>query len=99
MAANLARAGYDVAVWNRSCEAAEALGRFGAQVARSPGEAAEAVSIVISIVRDDEASRPVWLAEQDGALAGMASSAIGIESSTLSVNWIKELARDTVQAP
>jgi 3-hydroxyisobutyrate dehydrogenase-like beta-hydroxyacid dehydrogenase len=67
--------------------------RQGAQVAKSPRTAAEGASFVISIVRDDQASRRVWLAEADGALAGMASSAIGIESSTLSVQWIRELAQ------
>jgi 3-hydroxyisobutyrate dehydrogenase len=94
MAANLVKAGYDLIVWNRSVEATAALGGYGAQVAKSPRAAAEGADVVISIVRDDEASRRVWLAQNDGALAGMASSAIGIESSTLSVSWTRELAGD-----
>lgn len=92
MAANLAKAGHDLVIWNRSREAADALRCSRVQVAACPRKAAENASIVISVVRDDEASRRVWMAEHDGALAGMASSAIGIESSTLSVNWINNLA-------
>ncbi len=43
------------------------------------------------MVRDDDASRQVWLAE-DGALAAMSTDAIGIESSTLSPKWVRALA-------
>lgn len=92
MAANLAKAGHDLAVWSRSGNAVADVERCGAQLAKSPRAAAEGADIVISVVRDDEASRRIWLAEDDGALAGMASDAIGVESSTLSVNWTKELA-------
>jgi 3-hydroxyisobutyrate dehydrogenase len=43
------------------------------------------------MVADDEVSRAVWLGEQ-GALASVAPGTILIECSTLSVNWIHELA-------
>jgi 3-hydroxyisobutyrate dehydrogenase len=45
------------------------------------------------MVRNDEASREVWLDTTNGALAGMVSGAIAIESSTLSPTWIRQLAR------
>ena len=93
MAANLVKAGHEVVAWNRSDKTADIVVRSDIQLARSPREAADGASIVFSIVRDDEASQRVWLAGQDGALAGMALDAIGIESSTLSVNWVKELAQ------
>jgi 3-hydroxyisobutyrate dehydrogenase len=42
-------------------------------------------------VADDVASRRVWFGD-DGALAGSSSGTVLIESSTLTVGWIKELA-------
>jgi 3-hydroxyisobutyrate dehydrogenase len=45
------------------------------------------------MVADDAASRAVWLGEE-GALAGAARGTVLIESSTLSVGWIEELARE-----
>jgi 3-hydroxyisobutyrate dehydrogenase len=44
------------------------------------------------MVADDNASRSVWLGEQ-GALAGVAHGTILIEASTLTVDWVRELAR------
>ena len=48
-------------------------------------------AVVISMVADDQASRAVWLGP-NGALAGMAPDAIAVECSTLTVDWVKELA-------
>jgi 3-hydroxyisobutyrate dehydrogenase len=48
------------------------------------------------MVSDDAASRAVWLGEE-GALAGARSSAVLIESSTLTVGWVKELAAAAAQ--
>ena len=91
MAANLLRAGYRVIVWNRSLPASEPLVRAGALRASSPSEAASAADFVISMVRDDEASRQVWCDAQSGALAAMRPGAVAIESSTLSVDWVRRL--------
>ncbi|CAN5223936.1 hypothetical protein BH20ACT20_BH20ACT20_02050 [soil metagenome] len=54
MAANLARAGFEVTAWNRTAEKAEALaaGHEGVTVAASPAEAAAAAGTVISMVPD-----------------------------------------------
>jgi 3-hydroxyisobutyrate dehydrogenase len=43
------------------------------------------------MVADDSASREVWLGKQ-GALSGAAPGTVLIESSTLSLPWIKELS-------
>ena len=48
--------------------------------------------IAISMVADDKASRGVWLGER-GALAGAAAGTTLVESSTISVAWVNELAR------
>jgi len=45
------------------------------------------------MVADDPASRAVWLGEH-GALAGAARESVLVESSTLTVSWIEELARE-----
>ena len=89
MAANLLRTGFRVTVWNRSAVATEPLVAAGAQRAESPSEAARGADFVISMVRDDEASRSVWRA----ALAAMRPGAVAIESSTLSLEWTRELGR------
>mgnify|MGYP001800120603 CR=1 FL=1 len=95
MAANLLKAGYTVTVWNRSPESAKPLAAKGATVANTPKLAAKSADIVISMVTDINASKAVWLDSETGALLGMRQNAIAIESSTLTVNWVKELAAET----
>ena len=94
MVKNLVAAEYRVTVWNRSAEAADELVKIGAQLAPSPKAAAEDADYVISMVRDDQASRHIWLDKNAGALANIASNTIAIESSTLSLRWTKELAKN-----
>lgn len=90
MAARLVAAGVPVTVWNRTRERAEAI--EGAAVAPTPRAAAEAASVVLSMVRDDGASREVWLDPTQGALAGLGEEALAVECSTLSLPWVSELA-------
>src|ERR1044071_2902635 len=71
MAANLVKAGHRVTVWNRSTKAGDPLVAAGARAAASPRAAASGAEFVIAMVRDDQASRHVWLDAKDGALAGM----------------------------
>ncbi len=91
MAANLLKAGHVVTVWNRTPSAAAALVALGAKQAPTPREAAGGANFVIAMVRDDDASRDVWLAPDSGALAGMGNGTTAIESSTLTPGWIREL--------
>ncbi len=91
MAANLLKAGHTVTIWNRTPAAADALVAAGATQAATPQEAAASADFVIAMVRDDEASRDVWLAAGTGALFGMTPGSIAIESSTLTPTWIREL--------
>ncbi|MBT9372964.1 NAD(P)-dependent oxidoreductase [Rhizobium sp. CSW-27] len=83
MARRLINAGHEVVVWNRNADAAQALVDAGAQLASSPREAALNVDAVITMLRDDEASRIVWSDAETGILSGMRKGAIAIESSTL----------------
>jgi len=91
MAANLVKAGHDVTVWNRNPNAASALVSAGAKAAQTPKEAAAGANFVVAMLRDNEASRQVWLDPESGALNSMSSSAVAIESSTLTADWIREL--------
>jgi 3-hydroxyisobutyrate dehydrogenase len=91
MAANLMKAGFPLAVYNRSVSKAQVLVRGGARLAATPADAARGASVVIGMLADDTASRAVWAGE-NGALDGVEKGAILIESSTVSPAWIVELA-------
>ncbi|MEO1296033.1 MAG: NAD(P)-dependent oxidoreductase [Cyanobacteria bacterium J06636_16] len=91
VARNLLKANYPVIVYNRTVARAQFLLALGATYAATPREAAEQADVVISMVTQDEASRAVWLAPGVGAVAGLDKNTIAIESSTLTVDWTKEL--------
>lgn len=91
MARRLIAADFPVAVYNRDRAKAHAFAALGAEVASSPREAASKAAVIISMVADDTASRAVWLSA-DGALAAARPDALAIECSTLSIEWIGELA-------
>jgi 3-hydroxyisobutyrate dehydrogenase len=90
MAARLLAAGYPLSVYNRTAEKAQPLVEGGAMLAKSPAEAAAGAEIVFSILADDRSCREVWLG-RDGALAGARPGTILVESSTVSVEWIRTL--------
>lgn len=91
MARNLLKAGFPLAVYNRTRRRAEPFAALGARVAPSPRAAAEGADVVVGMVGDDAASRSVWLGEE-GALAGAGPGAVLVECSTLSLEWVRELA-------
>lgn len=91
MANRLLASGFRLTIYNRTKEKTATLMERGAKVAATPHEAVVRSDIVISMVADDLSSRGVWLGEQ-GALSGVIPGAILIESSTLSLPWVKELA-------
>jgi 3-hydroxyisobutyrate dehydrogenase len=72
-------------------EAVKKLADSGAKTAASAREAAEGNEFVLTMVRDDEVSRKVWLDATNGALAGMKPGAIAIECSTITPAWAREL--------
>ncbi len=96
MAGRVLAAGFPLTVYNRSRAKAEALARSGAAVAATPREAVANADVILCMVADDPASRAIWLGE-NGALAGAAPGSVLIESSTLSVSWITELAAAAAQ--
>ena len=96
MAHRLLGAGFPVVVYNRSRERAEPFAKEGAQIAATPAHAAQHADVVISMVADDRASRAVWSGD-GGALAAVRSGALLIESSTISLPWLTELAASAKQ--
>jgi 3-hydroxyisobutyrate dehydrogenase len=97
MAGHLVDAGHTLTVWNRDATKAQPLVARGAQVAANPRDAVQNAEFVISMVRDDAASRAVWLDAKTGALAAMPAQAVAIESSTLSREWAHTLAGEVAK--
>jgi 3-hydroxyisobutyrate dehydrogenase len=91
MAKNLLKAGFAVSVYNRTRAKAEPLGAAGAHIADTPAEAARDAEVTISMLSDDDASRRTWTGER-GALNGVKSGSVIVESSTVTPAWIAELA-------
>jgi 3-hydroxyisobutyrate dehydrogenase len=92
MAGRLIAAGHNVSVYNRSPQRAAPFGALGARGAGSPRAAAERADVIVGMTADDESSRATWLGEF-GALAGdNLPDALVIECSTLSHDWVLELA-------
>ena len=90
MAANLLKAGFPLAVYNRSRAKAEGFAAQGARVGESPADAARGASVIVSMLADDAASRAVWLGK-DGALEAAEEGAVSVECGTVSPGWIAEL--------
>jgi len=91
MASRILHADFPLTVYNRNREKTAQFASAGARVAHSPREAASNSEIIISMVADDGASRQVWLGEE-GVLAGISPGSLLIECSTLTVDWVLELA-------
>jgi 3-hydroxyisobutyrate dehydrogenase len=91
MARNLLAAGFPLSVYNRNRERAEGLAQLGAKVCDSPATAAADADVVVSMLADDAASRTVFLGP-DGVLSAVKPGAVLIECSTLTPDWIAELA-------
>jgi 3-hydroxyisobutyrate dehydrogenase len=91
MTGRLLDAGFPLTVWNRNPQRAEPLRQRGATVAATPREAAANADVVVAMVADDDASRAVWTGP-DGALEGLSEGAVAIDCSTLSPEWVADLA-------
>ena len=92
MAITLLKAGHEVTVWNRSKDKTAPLVEAGAQAANTPRAAVKDAEFAICMVRDDDASKHVWLDTEIGALANLPEGAVAIESSTVTFAWARKLA-------
>ena len=87
MAANLLKAGHEVAVWSRRPEPAEALGKLGARVVDSPRAALDGDAF-FSMLSDDAATRAVLV---ESGLIGASRSTVLVNCATISVALAEEL--------
>ncbi|HRD84452.1 MAG TPA: NAD(P)-dependent oxidoreductase [Rubrivivax sp.] len=91
MAGHLARAGHQVAVYNRTPSKAGAwVAGHGGRAASTPCEAAQGAEFVFACVGNDDDLRAVVLGAQ-GALAGMSAGAVFVDHTTASAAVAREL--------
>ena len=89
MAANLARGGLGVRVWNRTSSRAEALAADGAVVAASPAEAVRGATIVITMLADGPATERA--ATGPAGFLAAAPGAIWVQMATIGIDWTTRL--------
>lgn len=93
MAANIARAGHDLTVWNRSPAAAAAFAaEHRAVVASCPADAVAGADVVFTMLADDRALLDTY----DGAggvLIGLQAGAIAVDTSTVSPVTVADIAQ------
>jgi 3-hydroxyisobutyrate dehydrogenase len=83
MAANLARAGFDVSVWTRTGGKAERFAsEHGVRAAATPAEAAEGADAMVSIVPDTPEVEAILFGD-GGAAAALAPGALVVDMSTI----------------
>jgi 3-hydroxyisobutyrate dehydrogenase len=92
MAGRLIAGGHAVSVYNRNPQRSAPFGALGARVAGSPRAAAERADVIIGMTADDESSRSMWLGEFGALASDNLPDALAIECSTLSHDWVLELA-------
>jgi 3-hydroxyisobutyrate dehydrogenase-like beta-hydroxyacid dehydrogenase len=87
MAANLAAAGFELTVWNRTAEKAERFAReHGGRAAATPAQAATGADLIVTMVVDGPQVEQVLLGE-DGAAAGASAGALCLDCSTIGPAW------------
>jgi len=91
MARNLARAGHEVAAYNRTRSRAEALAEAGGRAADTPAAAADGAEVVVTMLADDAAVEAVTLGE-DGILGALRPGAVHLGMSTVGVALSRRLA-------
>lgn len=96
MAGRLIAAGHQLNLFNRNPSKAAALVRAGARLCASPAEAGRNADAIISMVADDVASRDIWLGSE-GVLTQSLRGALAVECSTLSHDWVIELAAEAAK--
>ncbi|MDG1750094.1 MAG: NAD(P)-dependent oxidoreductase [Thalassotalea sp.] len=97
MAGHLAKAGFDVCVYNRTIEKAQKwVKEFGGGFAETPQLAAKDCDIAFSCVGNDDDVRGVVLGEK-GILAGLPTGAILVDHTTASAELARELSLSAKQ--
>jgi 3-hydroxyisobutyrate dehydrogenase len=95
MAANLARAGFEVRVWDRTASHAAALVQDGVTVAASPAEAVRGAGILITMLADGPATEQAWHGP-DGLLAA-GPGLIWVQMATVGLDWTQRFANTSAR--
>jgi 3-hydroxyisobutyrate dehydrogenase-like beta-hydroxyacid dehydrogenase len=94
MAANVAAAGHELTVWNRTTQTAEQFAaEHGTAVARTPREAAAGAEIVITMVVDGPQVRSLLIDGDDTALVGASPGTLFLDCSTIGPAATLEIGR------
>ena len=91
MAANLARAGFEVRAWDRTASHAAAFVEDGLTVAASPAEAVKGAGTLITMLADGPATDQVWNGP-DGLLAAAGPGLIWVQMATVGLDWTQRFA-------
>ena len=91
MATNLAKAGFSLAVWNRTPAKVEPLLRVGAKPGKSPAHVAAAADVVLTMVSQPKDVEAVVLGPE-GALEGLRAGSVLVDMSTVSPATSRKLA-------
>lgn len=91
MAANLAKAGFPLIVWNRTAAKAEPLRALGAKVEKSPAHVAAEAEITITMVSQPKDVEEVVLGPE-GVLEGIKPRSVLIDMSTVAPGTSRKLA-------
>ena len=96
MAANLARAGHELTVFNRTAATAQAwVAEHGGTVADSPAAVGAASDVVISMVVDGDQVREVLLGEQ-GVAAGASPGTLCVDMTTIAPTQTRAIGAELV---
>lgn len=90
IARNIAKAGHQLTVYNRTRRRAEALQSAGVTVADNPRDAVKDAEVVITMLADDPAVENIVLSK-DGILQALPEGAVHVSMSTISVALSKRL--------
>jgi 3-hydroxyisobutyrate dehydrogenase-like beta-hydroxyacid dehydrogenase len=90
MAANLAKAGFGVTVWNRSPEKAAAVAALGAEVAPTPRAVVEGSVVTFAMLADPAAAEAACFGDQ-GVLAGIVAGKGYVDMSTVDAATSRKL--------
>lgn len=91
MAANLAKAGFPLVVWNRTAAKAQPLLRLGAKAQKSPAHVAAEADIIITMVSTPQDVEQVVLGPE-GVVEGLRAGSVLIDMSTVLPATSRKLA-------
>jgi 3-hydroxyisobutyrate dehydrogenase len=91
MAANVARAGFEVSAWNRTPGRATELGELGVRLADSPAAVAAASELVVTIVSDTPDVEAVLFGDA-GVASGAGRGSLVVDMSTISPSATRDFA-------